>query len=165
MPGSSLRNLVGTLGWRYVDSARRALQQVSRLEPVSISNTRWIAQMPNVESNGDESSVVISEAAAQKLIELKNETVRENGTMLRVAVDAGGCSGFQYSFTFDQETREGDHVFKRDGASVVVDDLSLEFLKGSTIDYTEELIRASFQITNNPNAESGCGCGASFVAK
>eukprot|EP00959_Pyramimonas_sp_CCMP1952_P006207 129862-Pyramimonas_sp.AAC.1 len=85
--------------------------------------------------------------------------------MLRVAVDAGGCSGFQYSFELDTKVNADDKVYERDGVAIIVDDVSLSFVRGSTIDYTEEMIRASFQVVDNPNAESGCGCGASFAAK
>jgi iron-sulfur cluster assembly accessory protein len=63
------------------------------------------------------------------------------------------------------QVKGDDKVFEKDGVAVVVDTMSLGFLRGATIDYSEELIRASFQVVDNPNAESGCGCGASFVAK
>jgi iron-sulfur cluster assembly accessory protein len=81
--------------------------------------------------------------------------------------DGGGCSGFQYSFSLDSApgVKPNDRVFERDGARVVVDDVSLTFLKGATVDYVEEMIKSSFAISDNPNAESGCGCGSSFVAK
>jgi len=90
----------------------------------------------------------------------KNERTR-----LRVAVDAGGCSGFQYNFEFDTDINDDDKVFERDGAEIVVDEISLGFLAGSTVDYKEEMISSAFQISANPNAESGCGCGSSFSAK
>ena len=81
--------------------------------------------------------------------------------MLRVTVSGGGCSGFQYGFDFDDSVGEDDRTFERDGVSVVIDEVSLELLAGSTIDFVEDLIGASFQITN-PQATSSCGCGASF---
>ena len=83
------------------------------------------------------------------------------GLMLRVAVSGGGCSGFQYGFTFDDTIRDDDLTFARNGVTVVVDDVSLDLLQGAEIDYVEELIGASFQI-RNPNASSSCGCGSSF---
>ena len=91
----------------------------------------------------------------------------DGAPLLRVAVDGGGCSGFQYSFSLDSApgVKPNDRVFERDGARVVVDDVSLTFLKGATVDYVEEMIKSSFAISDNPNAESGCGCGSSFVAK
>ena len=86
-------------------------------------------------------------------------------SILRVAVDGGGCSGYQYTFSLDTTPAPRDRVFDVGGARVVVDEISFEFVKGSTVDYVEEMIRSSFAIADNPNAESGCGCGSSFVAK
>lgn len=81
-------------------------------------------------------------------------------------VDSGGCSGFQYTFSLDQKVPDADNlVFERDGAKVVVDTVSWDFLKGSTVDYEEEMIRRSFLVTDNPNVEAGCGCGSSFSVK
>ncbi len=82
------------------------------------------------------------------------------GKVLRVAVEGGGCSGFQYEITLD-EPREDDLVLKGEGETVVVDTVSLPFLAGATIDFTDELIGARFAI-ENPNATSSCGCGTSF---
>ncbi len=81
--------------------------------------------------------------------------------MLRVAVLGGGCSGFQYEFSFADGLETGDIRFEKDGAVVIIDETSLELLNGSTIDFADELIGASFQI-HNPNAKSSCGCGPSF---
>ena len=80
---------------------------------------------------------------------------------LRVSVEGGGCSGFSYKFDFDQAAKEDDIVRERDGARVLIDEMSLEFLKGSQIDFTTELIGAAFKISN-PNATAACGCGTSF---
>ncbi|MAA83191.1 MAG: iron-sulfur cluster insertion protein ErpA, partial [Hyphomonas sp.] len=77
---------------------------------------------------------------------------------LRVSVEGGGCSGFSYKFDFDQAVKEDDIVLERDGAKVLIDEMSLEFLKGSQIDFTTELIGAAFKISN-PNATAACGCG------
>ena len=81
--------------------------------------------------------------------------------MLRVAVDGGGCSGFQYVFDFADAPNDDDMVIERDGASIVIDEISQEFLKDSEIDYVNELIGAAFKI-HNPNATANCGCGTSF---
>jgi iron-sulfur cluster assembly accessory protein len=96
---------------------------------------------------------------------LKQQEAGSERLGLRVAVDSGGCSGFQYTFSLLDEPvpQKDDRVFERDGALVLVDSVSFEFLKGATVDYSEELIRASFQIVDNPNTEQGCGCGTSFA--
>ena len=86
----------------------------------------------------------------------------DSGLMLRVSVSGGGCSGFQYGFSFDDTVNADDRTFERDGVKLVVDEVSLDLLAGSEIDYVEELIGASFQI-NNPQATSSCGCGTSFA--
>lgn len=100
--------------------------------------------------------------------QLRHISERDGPKMLRVAVDSGGCSGFQYTFKLvDQAAAEGskDRVFEQDGAAVVVDALSLEFLRGATVDYVQEMVRSSFVVSENPNSEASCGCGTSFSAK
>ena len=104
--------------------------------------------------------VTITEKAAQRIAALMAEEASPD-LMLRIAVSGGGCSGFQYNFTFDEAAGDTDFVIKRDGATVLVDETSLELLKGSEIDYVEDMIGASFQI-KNPQAKSTCGCGNSF---
>lgn len=85
----------------------------------------------------------------------------EAGTMLRVAVQGGGCSGFQYGFTLDDVKNDDDLVLERDGVTVLIDAVSVEYLAGSEIDYVDDLIGSAFKI-NNPNATASCGCGTSF---
>jgi len=80
---------------------------------------------------------------------------------LRVSVYGGGCSGFQYSFSLDEESKEGDKTIKKMGVSLVIDPMSYQYLAGSEVDFTEELEGAMF-VVKNPNATSTCGCGASF---
>jgi len=103
---------------------------------------------------------LITESAAKRVAEL---LVEEDvpGAMLRVYVSGGGCSGFQYGFSFDDARNADDLVFERDGIRVVVDEVSLDLLGGAEIDWVESLGGAAFQI-RNPNATSSCGCGASF---
>ena len=84
------------------------------------------------------------------------------GSSLRVAVDGGGCSGFQYRFTIVPAAESEDLVLERDGAVVLIDPMSLDYMKGSEIDFVDDLIGQSFKI-NNPNATASCGCGTSFA--
>lgn len=103
--------------------------------------------------------VTVSARAAKRIAEiLKSEP---QPMMLRVAVTGGGCSGFQYSFALDDARMDDDLVVERDGATVLIDPMSLDFLKGAEIDFSNELIGAAFKV-NNPNAASSCGCGTSF---
>lgn len=81
--------------------------------------------------------------------------------MLRLSVSGGGCSGFQYHFDLDDKAADDDLVIERDGATVLVDAMSLEFLTGAELDYVDEMIGSAFKV-NNPNAKSSCGCGTSF---
>ena len=104
-------------------------------------------------------AVRVSASAAKRINRI---TAKEPpGTMLRVAVIGGGCSGFSYRFGFAHEANPDDLVLERDGAKVAIDEASLPFLEGSEIDFVEELIGASFKV-HNPNATAGCGCGTSF---
>ena len=81
--------------------------------------------------------------------------------MLRLAVSGGGCSGFQYGFSFDDAQNEDDVIFERDGVRLLVDQTSLDLLVGAEVDFVEDLVGSSFQV-RNPNASSSCGCGSSF---
>ncbi|MEZ9927943.1 iron-sulfur cluster insertion protein ErpA [Vibrio breoganii] len=101
-----------------------------------------------------------SDAAAARVKVLITE--EENPELkLRVYITGGGCSGFQYGFTFDEKVNEGDLIIVKDEVTLVVDPMSLQYLIGGTVDYTEGLEGARFFI-NNPNATTTCGCGASF---
>ncbi len=108
-----------------------------------------------------EPTAISLSANAAKRIAWMIDQEAQDGLMLRVAVSGGGCSGFQYGFSFDDTVNPDDRTFQRDGVTAVVDEASLELLAGSVVDYVEDLVGASFQI-KNPNAVSSCGCGASF---
>jgi len=116
--------------------------------------------MPDDGTPVGERRIIVSENAARRIAALKVQESAE-GAFLRIAVSGGGCSGFQYGFSFDDTRQEGDVVFARDGVEVVVDEVSLDLLAGAEIDFVEDMMGASFQI-KNPNAASSCGCGNSF---
>ena len=107
-----------------------------------------------------EGSFQVSPSAAQRIAHLLAS--EPAGTRLRVAVEGGGCSGFQYRYDFTQTPPQAeDRIFGTESAPVVVDTTSLEFINGATLDYVERLGAAAFEITN-PQAKAGCGCGNSF---
>jgi iron-sulfur cluster assembly accessory protein len=101
----------------------------------------------------------LSERAAKRIAQILAE--EPAGSMLRVAVKGGGCSGFQYDFAITTAREPDDLSVERDGVVVLVDPVSLDFLRGAEIDFTSELIGAAFKV-DNPNATSSCGCGTSF---
>ena len=106
------------------------------------------------------SPIIFTQAASAKAKLLISE--EENSALkLRVYVTGGGCSGFQYGFTFDQELAEDDFVIDREGVALVVDALSFQYLVGSRVDYKEDLDGSRF-VVENPNATTTCGCGSSF---
>ncbi|XP_075980668.1 iron-sulfur cluster assembly 2 homolog, mitochondrial [Anticarsia gemmatalis] len=113
-----------------------------------------------VASNSSE-GIAISDTCVQKLKQLCDG----DQNFLRICVESGGCSGFQYKFDLDSTLANDDRIFEKDGVKVVIDETSLEYVKGSTVDYHTELIRSAFRIVQNPNAELGCSCGASFSIK
>ena len=103
--------------------------------------------------------ITLSPAAARRLHELSSAEGRP--VLLRVAIDGGGCSGFQYRFDLVEDREADDLVIERDGAAALVDPVSLPLMLGSEIDFVDELIGAQFQV-KNPLAKSSCGCGVSF---
>ncbi len=80
-------------------------------------------------------------------------------------MDSGGCSGFQYNFKMVEGLTENERIFEKEGAEIIVDDTTLEFISGSTIDFKSEMIKQGFEVVANPNAEGGCSCGTSFSPK
>jgi iron-sulfur cluster assembly accessory protein len=105
-------------------------------------------------------SITVSERAARRIGEiLKGEP---SGTMLRVSVEGGGCSGFQYKFDMEHAKANDDLVISRDGAVVLIDPVSVNYMAGSEIDFVDDLIGASFKVIN-PQAKASCGCGTSFA--
>jgi iron-sulfur cluster assembly accessory protein len=109
--------------------------------------------------DSDIASVTLSERAAKRIVKILAK--EPDGTVLRVSVSGGGCSGFQYGFDLDASRAADDIVVERDGAVVIIDPVSLPYMGGSEIDFVDDLIGQSFQI-RNPNATASCGCGTSF---
>ena len=106
-----------------------------------------------------EASVTVSERAARRIGEILK--AEPEGTMLRVSVEGGGCSGFQYKFDMERAKADDDLVIARGGAVVLIDSISVNYMAGAEIDFVEDLIGASFKV-KNPNATASCGCGTSF---
>jgi iron-sulfur cluster assembly accessory protein len=106
------------------------------------------------------SQVTVSNRAALRISEIARG--QPDAPVLRISVEGGGCSGFQYKFALVRSGEQDDFVIDRDGARVVIDPVSLEFLSGSEVDFVDELMGASFKIIN-PNATASCGCGTSFT--
>lgn len=105
-------------------------------------------------------TVNVTENAAKRINEIVASEAQNK--LLRVSVEGGGCTGFQYNFDLVKAANDDDLVLERSGATVLIDPLSLEFMAGSEIDFVDDLIGASFKI-NNPNAVASCGCGTSFT--
>jgi iron-sulfur cluster insertion protein len=116
----------------------------------------------DIKTNSDNAmpGLVFTNAAARKVQELILEE-RNPELKLRVYISGGGCSGFQYGFSFDEEQAEDDIAVNNDGVTLLVDPLSLQYLMGAEVDYSESLQGAQFVI-RNPNASTTCGCGSSF---
>jgi len=130
-----------------------------REEPVTDTQTGQTTQSPAAAQTG--APVTVSASAARRVCRI----VAQDGTPgmgLRISVSGGGCSGFQYGFTLDDSETADDIVIERDGARVLIDTVSLEYLRGAEIDFVEDLTGAYFKISN-PQASSSCGCGNSFA--
>ncbi len=108
----------------------------------------------------ESSPLVFTSAAAGKVAKLIEEEDNPN-LMLRIYVQGGGCSGFQYGFTFDESVKDGDEEIVTDGVKLLVDPMSMQYLMGAEVDYSEGLQGSQFVI-RNPNATTSCGCGSSF---
>ncbi len=119
------------------------------------------AETPVIGTNAAPPPIVFTDAAATKVSELIKEEDNPD-LMLRVFISGGGCSGFQYGFTFDETIEAGDSQVENQGVKLLVDPMSVQYLMGAEIDYKEDLQGAQF-IIRNPNAQTTCGCGQSFT--
>ncbi|KAL3148038.1 hypothetical protein ABBQ38_014328 [Trebouxia sp. C0009 RCD-2024] len=137
-------------------------QQCSALtnSVTSVFASRRFSQAAVAEQS--QADIQLTEAAVERLQELNQQ---ECNSVLRLRVDAGGCSGFSYVFDLEKNPPPDDIVVHQKGVQLVTDTVSYELLRGAVVDYTTDLIRASFEVTQNPNASGKCGCGASFEPK
>lgn len=107
-------------------------------------------------------SITLTDGLVKRIKSLQEQQNKPD-LKLRILVDSGGCQGFEYKFSLDSEIKPDDELFEKDGVGVIIDDISLPYMRGATIDFTDDLIGAHFKI-DNPNASSSCGCGTSFSA-
>lgn len=140
---------------------------VSKVIPRSLLNFRQIFPRYSVTSSNVKplENIKAEIVMTQNCVNQLKRIITKPNEFLRVSVEGGGCSGFQYKFDLDTKMEDDDKLFEKDGTKVVVDTTSLDYIKGATLDYQEELIRSSFKIVNNPLAEQGCSCGASFAVR
>lgn len=190
MSANSTIVAVDTVYRRNILSARRSMVTVTQTSasqkddtpPPSIISSSDATVAPNTEGG----ELTITSSCAARIRQLASTRPNPDAVYLRLYVDAGGCSGFQYKFLLlsednddgtntmnDQNDEEEDGtidpeediIFVKDGMRVVIDETSLDLLRGSTIDYVQEMIRSSFAVVGNPQSESACGCGSSFAVK
>ncbi|XP_012468177.1 iron-sulfur assembly protein IscA-like 2, mitochondrial [Gossypium raimondii] len=117
------------------------------------------------ESSPSLDAIHMTDNCVKRIEELQASKELSEEKMLRLSVETGGCSGFQYVFDLDDKTNQDDRVFERGGVKLIVDNISYDFVKGATVDYIEELIRSAFLVTTNPSAVGGCSCKSSFMVK
>lgn len=130
---------------------------LSSQRTLAISNT-WRSEKSAASSN--ENKLTISDSCIKRLRE-----ICQDDSFLRITVEGGGCSGFQYKFDIDNKMNPDDLQFGEEKAKVVIDNVSLDYCTGATVDFHTELIRSGFRMLANPLAEQGCSCGASFALK
>jgi len=148
--------------WIYKNIASRIVSFHTNISSLSSILSRHINSQDSFKGGPDpqQQLIIITKTCADRI-----KKVADPKEFLRIEVEGGGCSGFQYKFNLDRDIQEDDRVFELEGSRVVVDETSLELIKGSTVDFKEELIRNSFTISSNPQAEKGCSCGSSFALR
>ncbi|XP_044507945.1 iron-sulfur assembly protein IscA-like 2, mitochondrial isoform X2 [Mangifera indica] len=141
----------------------RSLYQ--RLTPYFTSRIRQSHRLLSSNQPPSFDDIHMTDSCIKRMKELQATETSKEELMLRLGVETGGCSGFQYVFDLDHKTNPDDRVFEREGIKLVVDNISYDFLRGATIDYVEELIRSAFVVSTNPSAVGGCSCKSSFMVK
>ncbi|GAB5586880.1 [4Fe-4S] proteins maturation [Umbelopsis nana] len=137
------------------------LRNPSIIAPFSRTFSACAATRSEVRHADQKSGLVLSDRAVKQL-KFMADRDKDPDQMLRIVVDSGGCHGYQNKLDLTSKVEEDDIVFERDGARVVIDNVSLQFLRGSTVDFVEELIGSTFQVVANPNAKHTCGCNISY---
>ncbi|MED6134075.1 hypothetical protein PIB30_034114 [Stylosanthes scabra] len=162
MSSPLIRRLAPYLAARFRQNERF----INSVPPSSSSSSASILHRstPNSSSSSPE-PVHMTESCVRRMKELEATESKSDGKLLRLSVETGGCSGFQYVFNLDDRINSDDRVFEKEGIKLVVDNISYDFVKGATVDYVEELIRSAFVVTENPSAVGGCSCKASFMVK
>ena len=138
----------------------RRVSQTGSKYPICGHRVGWYDGRVEIVERTDE-LIVLTQSAAAKIKGLMAEEPDGEATVLRVAVQGGGCSGFEYALGFDRGAQEGDHEVETHGVTVVVDPFSAPYLRGAEIDFLETIQESGFKI-NNPNVTAACGCGHSF---
>lgn len=157
---NTIRLLNRNLILQGIRSSSRFQQiQIHRLNQTAASNLQLQRQLK--EKNGEENGkIYITESAVNRLKKILN-----SNESLRVSIDSGGCKGFNYIFKVEQQIDKKDKIFEVDDSRIVIDEESYDFLKESILDYSDELIKSSFKIKDNPQTSEGCSCGISFSPK
>ncbi|KAJ9695102.1 hypothetical protein PVL29_010549 [Vitis rotundifolia] len=140
-------------------AARIRQNQALLLTTSALHHSPSPSQSPSIDA------IQMTDNCVQRIKELQTNETSMKDKMLRLSVETGGCSGFQYVFLLDDKTNSDDRIFERDGVKLVVDKISYDFVKGATVDYVEELIRSAFLVSTNPSAVGGCSCKSSFMVK
>ncbi|WCJ34314.1 Iron-sulfur cluster insertion protein ErpA [Euphorbia peplus] len=134
---------------------------------LSSSSALKEASSPHITSSSSslDDSIELTHNFIRRMKELQASEASSGSKMLRLGVETGGCSGFQYVFDLENKINDDDRVFEKEGVKLIVDNISYDFVKGATVDYVEELIRSAFVVTTNPSAVGGCSCKSSFMVK
>lgn len=138
---------------KITDSVSMA-KYVQKCIKFKITGPQFIRKLSSTFSEDD---LKVTEECVKRL-----QAICDQNEFLRLSVESGGCSGFQYKFELDTTVAKDDCIFEKQGVKIVVDNISLNYVKGSTIDYEQQLIKAAFKLIGNPKAQEGCSCGASF---
>ncbi|XXG58560.1 hypothetical protein AAC387_Pa04g0845 [Persea americana] len=141
------------------------LRENQRLLSSSSSSSAIIEESHPHASSHDPAAIHMTDSCIRRMKDLHSKDAAAEGKMLRLSVETGGCSGFQYVFGLDDKSDSDDRIFEKEGVKLVVDKISYDFVKGATVDYVEELIRSAFLVTTNPSAVGGCSCKSSFMVK